>query len=91
MTRRIYVASSWRNYLQAGVVHVLRAAGHRVYDFKAPSAGNHGFHWSEIDPAWQGWEPHVYREALEHPIAQEGFANDFEAMQWADTGVLVLP
>lgn len=30
--RRIYVASSWRNTYQPGVVAALREAGHEVYD-----------------------------------------------------------
>jgi hypothetical protein len=91
MVHRIYVASSWRNPLQAGVVAVLRAAGHEVYDFKNPHAGNHGFHWSDIDGGWQSWTPERYRAALDHPIAVEGFESDWSAMEWADTGVLVLP
>lgn len=89
--KRIYVASSWRNLMQAAVVQVLRAAGHEAYDFKNPAANRHGFHWSEIDPAWKGWEPAIYRTALEHPVARDGFNSDFDAMKWADTGVLVLP
>jgi len=32
-----------------------------------------------------------YLEALGHPIAEEGFQRDFEAMQACDTCVLVLP
>ena len=31
---KIYVASSWRNGFQPGVVASLRAEGYRVYDFK---------------------------------------------------------
>lgn len=33
--RRIYVASSWRNLVQPGVVTILRRLGHEVYDFRA--------------------------------------------------------
>ena len=90
-TRRVYVASSWRNHAQPGVVQAIRDAGHEAYDFKAPSAGNSGVHWSEIDPAWQGWAPQAFSAALEHPVAQSGFQHDWNAMEWADTGVLVLP
>lgn len=91
MKRRIYVASSWRNKFQPGVVGMLRTVGHEVYDFRNPKPGNHGFHWSAIDPEWQAWEPEAYRGALADDVASQGFANDFSAMQWADTGVLVLP
>lgn len=33
----------------------------------------------------------AYKRALSHPIAEEGFASDYNAMLWADTFVLVLP
>lgn len=88
---KIYVASSWRNLIQPGVVAALRSVGHKVYDFKNPRPGDGGFHWSEIDGGWKMWSPGQYRQALRHPIAESGFLSDFEAMQWADTCVLVLP
>lgn len=91
MKRRIYVASSWRNAYQQGVVYALRTAGHEVYDFKNPAPGEHGFQWSEVDPEWKSWDPDTYRDALTHPVSLHGFKNDYDAMQWADTGVLVLP
>lgn len=89
--RRIYVASAWRNPRQHLVVAALRGAGHEVYDFKQPTPGANGFHWSEIDPSWTGWSADSFREALQHPVAQAGFASDFGAMEWADTGVMVMP
>ncbi len=89
--RKIYVASSWRNNTQPQVVQSLRDYGHSVYDFKNPRPGDGGFHWSEIDHAWEDWTPEAYRDALDHPIAKAGFASDFDAMKWADTFVLVLP
>lgn len=89
--RRIYVASSWRNAIQPSVVAALREAGHVVYDFRHPAAGTGGFQWSDIDPNWRQWTPEQYRGNLHHPVAQEGFSNDFRAMTWADTCVLVLP
>lgn len=89
--RQIYVASSWRCAAQPGVVGDLRRAGHSVYDFRNPRPGDHGFAWSDIDPDWLAWKPEPFRDALGHPIAAEGFLTDFEAMQWADTFVLVLP
>lgn len=91
-TGRIYVASSWRNDLQQGVVHVLRAAGFEVYDFKNPP-NKTGFHWSEVGLQRNNDASPVdeYLAALEHPRSIEGFTSDFDAMQWADTFVLVLP
>lgn len=88
---RIYVASSWRNTIQPSVVRALREAGHEVYDFRNPCEGNTGFHWSDIDPNWQDWSPERYRECLEHPIAEHGYRNDYDAMKWADAFVGVQP
>lgn len=88
---KIYVASSWRNLLQQGVVHTLRAAGHEVYDYKQPVKGESGFRWSEIDPEWKAWAPAQFRECLDHPIAIHGFDRDMAALRGADLVVLVLP
>ena len=87
----IYVASSWRNRDQPTVVETLRNAGHKVYDFRKPKLGISGFQWVDVDAGWEDWSPAAYREALTHPSAQLGFDRDFEAMQWADAFVLVLP
>lgn len=91
--RRIYVASSWRNPLQVAVVHGLRRAGHEVYDFKNPRPGDEGFHWSSVMPSYdhETCDADDYLKALEHPISVAGFASDFDAMEWADVCVLVLP
>lgn len=89
---RIYVASSWRNTFQPGIVEQLREAGHEVYDFRNPPHSDSGFSWRQIDPDWQGWSAKKYRELLTtHPIASHGFVSDLRGMQWADTCVLVLP
>lgn len=91
MSKRIYVASSWRNPAQPAVVEVLRSARFEVYDFRNPTEGDNGFHWSSIDPAWQEWNADEYVEALTHPLAVDGFGKDKAAMEWADTFVLVMP
>ena len=83
----IYVASSWRNPRQPGIVQALRAAGHEVYDFR----GHGDFHWSDIDPQWESWTPADAAEALRHPIAQRSFALDMEALKACDALVLVMP
>lgn len=69
----------------------LRREGHEVYDFKNPAEGDNGFHWSDVDEDWQNWTPEKYVEKLNHPIAEDGFNKDFNAMKWADCCVLVLP
>jgi hypothetical protein len=88
---KVYVASSWRNQYQPGVVAILRSLGHYVYDFRNPEPGNQGFAWSSIDPSWKEWTPQKYREALRHPVAREGYSLDISAVRWCDVGLLVLP
>jgi len=88
---RVYVASSWRNPYQPGVVSLLRLAGHEVYDFRNPKPGDNGFHWSAIDPDWTEWSGPQYRSALSHPVAESGFSLDINALRWAEVTVCVLP
>lgn len=88
---RIYVASSWRNEYQPLVVSDLREAGHEVYDFRNPPSGSGGFGWSQIDPDWKDWTTEQYVQNLTHPIALEGYAEDYGGMMWADVCVLLLP
>jgi len=88
---KLYVSSSWRNNYQPAVVQILREHDHEVYDFRHPTEGNHGFHWSSIDPNWKSWTPKQYLKALLHPLASEGFSLDYGAMQNAEGCVLVMP
>lgn len=88
---KIYVASSWRNDFQPGVVECLRAAEHDVYDFRNPPNGSGGFSWSDVDPDWEKWDTKDYVRNLDCPIAQRGFDSDFDHMKWADICVMVLP
>lgn len=89
---KIYLASSWRNLLQPGLVSDLRACGHEVYDFRNPPHVQSGFAWSQIDPSWENWSAVEYRDAiLTHPIAARGYMADLRGMEWADTCVLLLP
>ena len=88
---RIYVASSWRNTYYPEVVARLREAGHEVYDFRNPPHGGNGFRWTDIDENAPGWSFAQYAEGLHHPKAKRQFAADREALDWADTCVLVLP
>lgn len=89
----VYVASSWRNPMQAGVCAALRSAKIGHYDFKHPVPGSDGFHWSSVMPSYNGelCQQDEYLKAIEHPLAHDGFMLDFEAMDRADCCVLVLP
>ena len=88
---KIYVASSWRNTYYPEVVTRLREAGHQVYDFRNPPHGGAGFHWTDIDQNAPNWSFNEYKEGLHHPLAQHQFTADLDALEWADTCVLVLP
>jgi hypothetical protein len=88
---RVYVASSWRNPWQPGVVGLLRSLGHDVYDFRHPKEGDVGFSWGDIAAEWKGWTPEQYRRGLSHTIARAGFKSDKDALAWADACVAVQP
>lgn len=94
---KIYAATSWRNPHHDRIVALLRAEGHRVYDFRNPSvdgpigAPDSGFSWREVDEGWKSWTREKYRAALRHPIAQQGYYSDFQGMSWADACVITLP
>ncbi len=89
---KIYLASSWRNTEYPEVLALLRSYGHDVYDFRNPP-GRTGFSWQEVhsNKDWREWSPLEYLEALKHPAAIAGFKSDYDAMKWADAGVLLLP
>lgn len=88
---KIYVASSWRNPYYEQVVKCLKKAGFAVYDFRNPPHGGNGFHWTDIDKNALNWTFEEYAESLMHPLAERQFKADLEALEWADTCVLVLP
>jgi len=88
---KIYVASSWRNKYFPAVVEALRAKGHEVYDFRNPPHGGNGFRWTDIDEKALEWSFDEYSEGLHHPKAERQFKADLDALEWADTCVLVLP
>lgn len=88
---RIYVASSWRNEFHDEVVASLRDKGHEVYDFKNPTHCGNGFRWTDIDPDCGSWSFQDYSKGMKHPKAERQFAVDHEALEWANTCVLVLP
>ncbi|MGB0969407.1 MAG: hypothetical protein ACPGVG_00390 [Mycobacterium sp.] len=69
----------------------------KFYDFRNPATGgptavaSEGFGWSSIDRDWKAWSPPQFLAALQHPLSLAGFANDWNAMNWADTFVLLAP
>jgi hypothetical protein len=87
----IYVASSWRNPVQPEVVRQLREAGLSVYDFRNPEEGDNGFRWLDVAPDWEGSDTERFIQMLKHPLAEDGFRKDFEAMRRAKVFVLAMP
>src|SRR5688500_18691698 len=86
-SRRIYVASSWRNEHYQSVVEELRKAGHEVYDFKDTP---HSFRWTDASPTGAA-TIETYLEAMKTQIAIKGFEADKAALDWCDTCIMVLP
>lgn len=68
-----------------------RAGIIQVYDFRNPPNGSNGFAWSDIDENWLNWSTEDYINALNTPVAEDGFNSDFDGMKWADACVMVLP
>ena len=50
-----------------------------------------GFHWTDVDENASNWTFEEYAKGLHHPLAEKQFRSDLEALEWADTCVLVLP
>lgn len=91
---KIYVASSWRNFLQPGIVHALRRCGHEVYDFRKPKPGVDGFNWKQVGAPTAFMNtvaPATWREMLQHPLAAEGYEADISHVRWCEAVVYVLP
>lgn len=91
---RIYVASSWKNPHQPGVVAMLRNYGHEVYDFRHPVPGNDGFSWKQVGLERDGEGKSTIAQlskAHAHATAEDGFRFDFDAMKRCNMCVLVLP
>ena len=74
---KIYVASSWRNQFFPDVVKRLREYGHEV--------------WKDVDPDFDKWTVDEYKQGLQHPSSELQFQADLDALNWADTCLLVLP
>lgn len=90
----IYVASSWRNPHQPRVIQALEAHGHTPYDFRNPPHGDGGFDWRQIAGAPDNVDEvdhHTYQALMSSPEAHDGYYADFDAMNTADLGILVLP
>lgn len=84
----IYAASSWRNKFYDAIVSELETqTQHTYYNFKRDG----GFSWADIDPLWETWTEEKYIAALDSTPAKMGYSYDYNALNKADAGVLILP
>ena len=97
--RRIYISSSWRNTTQERLVKKLREQGHQVYDFKHPQGRNDENIWMQVtrkhglerEYNFHSLTPQTYETIVADDDARQRFREHFEAMQDADTCILLLP
>lgn len=104
--QKIYLAASWRNARQPEVVKLLRDRGHKLYDFRNPAPGEHGFSWSAVDVGYREWkpdqwaklmgeevEPGLYRASWQstNPTFIRGYRFDKRALDWCNVCVCLLP
>ena len=85
---RVYLASSWRNPYYLRALADITAAGHEVYDWRNHPAA---FNWKQVDEDWENWSMDNYLKALNHPVAEAGFASDARELDECDVCVLLLP
>lgn len=78
MSKKIYVASSWKNPYYEGIVAILTGAKFQVYDFKDPETA---FSWNQIQP------PAIY----DHPLVKKAHEADKAALDACEILIIVLP
>lgn len=96
---RIYVSTSWKNAHQPQLVEALRKHGHKVYDFRHPFGRDDCNVWERVCGVLGLFAkffagqltPEDFSKMLSSDIAQERFHEHFDAMQDADTCILLLP
>jgi len=98
-SRKIYLASSWKNaYWVRDVANVLRGAGNEVFDFTDPNHrpdGKKGFAFSmdELIVALgdRKREDYNWIEMMELEPSRRAYRSDKAGLDWCDTLILILP
>jgi hypothetical protein len=85
--KKIYLIGSLKNPTLTEASTALRAAGHEVFDDWWAAGPKADSYWQDYEAA----RGRTYKEALTSPIAVHNFEFDKKWLDWADTGVLVLP
>lgn len=97
MSRRVYVASSWRNEKYERVIEAIQHDFHQVHNWRNPTSA---FKWTQVGLQKRVTEGgleceqsmHTIREALlTNPRCAQGFLADMRGLEWADTVVLLHP
>ena len=88
---RIYISSSWSNAFQPTLVQQLREQGHKVYDFRHPEGRNDRNVWEELGVNKQSMTGSEFEAAVSDPDAMLRFNKHYDAMQDADSCILLLP
>ena len=94
-SRRIYIASSWKNAsLIRAVAHVLRNRGHEVFDFTDPEnrvAGIDNFVFRASEWPGKTLDEIDWLEFLEYEPTKRAFKTDKSGLDWANTVLMLLP
>ncbi len=96
---RIYISSSWKNEHQPKLVEQLRKKGHKVYDFRHPNGRNDRNVWEGVTASLNlstAYQQTIltaddFDRMLLKKEVRERFTEHFNAMNDADTCVLLLP
>ena len=96
---RIYISSSWKNKAQPSLVDLLRQHGHQVYDFRHPSGRDDRNVWEDVTASLRMSAsyhqeillPEDFDRLLREEKVYDRFNDHFNAMNDADTCILLLP
>lgn len=94
MSKRIYLAGSWKHPAHPHYVNRLRREGHQVYDYRNPSV-NEGLSTGVIAREYPMWDkmPEARKQEafLTNPNLRSHFVSDLKGLLWCDTLVLLVP
>jgi len=95
MTRKVYIASSWKNVLGVRLLaRMLRERGHKVFDFTDPNERPDNLNTFVFQASeWLGkaLTEIDWLEFMDSPATRKAFTNDRAGLDWADTIVLINP
>ncbi len=98
MSRKIYIASSWKNASNVRfLANLLRLDKHQVFDFTDTENRPDGLDkfvfgakaWAEF--SGKNSNEIEYKDFLTWPPTQRAFKSDKAGLDWADTVILLLP